>query len=64
MTTKYKSTQENEMKQLVLDEEMTNGLLQMLGEIPAKYSMQIIGTIKATFAEQNKEEEKGDDTTD
>ena len=56
MTTKYKRTQENEMKQLVLDEKMTQELLTQLAEIPAKWSMNIIGAIQKSWAEQNPEE--------
>ena len=45
------------MKQLTLDENMVQELLLELGEIPSKYSMNLILKIQATFKEQNKEEE-------
>ena len=48
------------MKQLVLDEQMTQELLLDLAEMPAKYSMNLIMKIKATFEDQNKEEEKAE----
>ena len=50
------------MKQLVLDEKMVRVLLVQLGEIPAKYSMDLIGMIKATFEDQNKELEETETT--
>lgn len=49
------------MKELKLDEKMTNELLVSLGEIPAKYSMNLIGSIKTLWNEQNKEEPKEED---
>jgi len=44
------------MKQLTLDEKMTQELLTQLAEIPAKWSMNIIGAIQKTWSEQNPEE--------
>ena len=45
------------MKKLELTEEQTQGLVNELGEIPAKWSIGIIGKIQSLFAEQNPEEE-------
>jgi len=41
------------MKQLTLDDKMTQELLTQLAEIPAKWSMNIIGAIQKSWAEQN-----------
>ena len=50
------------MKQLILDENMVNELLMELGEIPSKYSMNLILKVQATFKDQN--EEKTEETTE
>ena len=44
------------MKQLTLDEKMTQELLTTLAEMPAKYSMNLIGSIQKLWSEQNPEE--------
>ena len=47
-------------RQLTLTEQEINELLQALGEIPAKYSLDLINAIRNKYHEQNKEEDTND----